>query len=178
MVVRLGRDGVHRCSVYWRQHTAVVYRHGWESARQKQKVAFTWFSVEKAKKNFFNTPRCSNITLIIVFGGFCLFLVAYFRLAMDRTGRRHPTEERTQSRLETSAGETVRVPKSGAQVVRVLLENESTFLGLDHVSRWVALQLILLLMIIFNHVIAPTIKIILYSLWQHTGSPNGGQWTI
>jgi len=85
VVVRLGRDGVHSCSVFWRQRTAVIYRrHG---------------------------P------------------------AVDRTERRHPAEERTQSRLETSAGKTVRVPKSGTQIVRVLPENESAFPGLDHIAR-------------------------------------------
>jgi len=103
--------------------------------KTKSRVYLIFCRESKKNKFFKNTPRCSNITLIVVFGGFCLFLVTYFRLAMDRTGRRHPAEEWTQSRLETSAGETVRVPKSGAQVVRVLLENESTFLGLDHVSR-------------------------------------------
>jgi len=72
---------------------------------------------------------------MVVSGGICLFLVTYSRPAMDRTGRRHPAEERTQSRLETSAGKTVRVPKSGTQVVRVLPENESAFPGLDHVAR-------------------------------------------
>jgi len=53
---------------------------------------------------------------------------------VDRTGRRHPAEERAKSRGETGAGKTVRVPKPGAQVVRVLPENESAVPGLDHVA--------------------------------------------
>lgn len=54
---------------------------------------------------------------------------------MDRPERRDPAKKWTASRFETGAGKTVRVPKSGAQVVRVLPENESAVPRSDNLAR-------------------------------------------
>lgn len=75
-----------------------------------------------------------NMSSSVVFVFVC-FWSTHSRPTVDRTGRRHPAEERAKSRGETSAGKTMRVPKPGAQVVRVLPEDEPAIPGLDHVSR-------------------------------------------